>query len=996
MKPSVSYAVLAVAAFLAPPLAGAVTYSDMDDAAVFKVQANGFTPTLFWQRPPHPGGDSFAWNWLFHDAVLECPYASLYLDQPCLDAPIPDDVGTLAPGAGFAVGGFPQGSIVTGRWDLATIQATPVPDFLPWHFVNGFRLPGPSDYSGQLVDAGATFQPCPDDSDVDAPPLQGYSSHEFTGASTTTCSPQGDAAARDRFLNHAYNLASLTPNSQPDHDHDGHHDTAEPTTGHPLFASSTPFTDDDGDGTMNGFEPCDETFLVACCTGNYGVVPGPACNGYQTPSGCPTTNADRVCVRQSTVPKQVWAWDPVCRHAWTGAYANCKGSASNYGGSSAAYSGASYLEDGYGWRHIGDLPVLGPFTFDLIEPCPIDGATDSDQDSVPAFRFCWRRYTLTSDGTITSVPGQPAAGPAGDPDDGNDQVPIPGDLVMDPDGDGSASVVELGAGSHFASAESDPLSDDDGDGQFNQNEPLPLVGIEAQRAICTGAYGFVAYPACQGYPNPADTTTVTGYEVVRVGPGPAFYLWDAVCQSSYPVCRATSERGDQVPLYSGTFTTDGYGWRNLGQPLGPQDVTVLGPCSVPVEDQDADNVPLIRVCQRTLTIRPDGSYEFGTESFVSGHGDPDDEDPDDPLPMATLGPAVNELKQAALDAAAFVLAKANEALVLVSGYVEEVNQTKEEILADVLGAIPSVDQVVASLAQTTQDFTDAATREATGLQAAIDCIEAARANYAQQVGQRANEYLADPTPQRLEGLRSTLVVGLSAALDEAAACDAPGTAARVVLGIFQALGDSVTAYVGALDQTLGQAQDVVAAVQEFIGPTAGVLTSTVDLAFSFVDYAVAHAQAYQTELFETFSSLLETIAGLDYGQLAGGLAQEQQSQAAKATVRFTVQDVAQKPVAGASVHVTRGNQTVAQGVTSSQGVYVVSLDAETPFQYSVSKDGFQSRSAGFVTGAAGETVRLTVILDPPVDAASRYAPWVFYSLLGGAVLLLVSRWRRHR
>lgn len=202
----------------------------------------------------------------------------------------------------------------------------------------------------------------------------------------------------------------------------------------------------------------------------------------------------------------------------------------------------------------------------------------------------------------------------------------------DQDGDGSTDSQEVNAGSHVASANSNPATDDDGDGTLNSAEPNSSTN--ASRAACTGSYGVVKDRTCNGYETPAGVPT----NAVFVA-GTDVWAWDGICTpgatGAYAGCTATSNYVVSTSAYWGTFTADGYGWRRVGTvpTVGPQSMPVVVPCSVGFQtDADNDSVPVWRFCNAVVTVYPNGQYNVTEGTTAATVGDPQDDNPDYPVP----------------------------------------------------------------------------------------------------------------------------------------------------------------------------------------------------------------------------------------------------------------------------------------------------------------------------------------------------------------------------
>ncbi|MFA5944050.1 MAG: hypothetical protein WC876_06250 [Candidatus Thermoplasmatota archaeon] len=132
----------------------------------------------------------------------------------------------------------------------------------------------------------------------------------------------------------------------------------------------------------------------------------------------------------------------------------------------------------------------------------------------------------------------------------------------DADGDGYADSSEASAGSNPTEAASTPETDDDRDGKINRLELV--TGVNQGRALCTGAYGFVGSSGCGGYATPSGTK-VNGN--VIVDSSNRVWVWDGVCDDgatgNYNACTSTSNYSLKYTKYSGSFYSDGYGWRMM-------------------------------------------------------------------------------------------------------------------------------------------------------------------------------------------------------------------------------------------------------------------------------------------------------------------------------------------------------------------------------------------------------------------------------------------------
>ena len=218
---------------------------------------------------------------------------------------------------------------------------------------------------------------------------------------------------------------SQVPPSVADSDGDGAHQQAEVDGGAaPWHATSTPMTDDDGDGTLNVFEPAyrgtaaDPPYM---CTGSLGVVALPLCEGYTLPAGHSTSAQDAFKLVHKDAAGVVWVWDSVCSPALTGDYAACKGSG-NRGLASTPYAG-DWTSDGYGWRRPAG------HTAPVYAVCP-NGSQDPDGDRIPTLHICMSTVTI-ADGTVTQGPAEPWQS-VGDPDPEPNTAPSPGPLPVTP------------------------------------------------------------------------------------------------------------------------------------------------------------------------------------------------------------------------------------------------------------------------------------------------------------------------------------------------------------------------------------------------------------------------------------------------------------------------------------------------------------------------------------------------------------------------------------
>lgn len=208
---------------------------------------------------------------------------------------------------------------------------------------------------------------------------------------TATC--QENAAVQERYTiapNAA--LCDSLPGSAPgvcrgilggDFDRDGFPNEAEITgNSHPRQSGSTPFTDDDGDGTPNHAESS------PVCSGAYGIVSGHDCGGYAAaPGGC----TDRVCYDDQTGDVYVWE-----------------------------------IEEPYGYREAASVGILFPAT---VEYPGTPTTTDADGDGVPRIRFPECSRTVYPDGSMQDHGCSATFTTTGDPQDTNPNNPIPNDDV---------------------------------------------------------------------------------------------------------------------------------------------------------------------------------------------------------------------------------------------------------------------------------------------------------------------------------------------------------------------------------------------------------------------------------------------------------------------------------------------------------------------------------------------------------------------------------------
>jgi len=181
-----------------------------------------------------------------------------------------------------------------------------------------------------------------------------------------------------------------------DPDGDGQPSTSE--VGHgsdPIQSASTFYSDDDGDGTQNYYEPKTDGYGSIVCTGSLGLVYESSCKGYQNPPG---SSWPEPAWRDSA--GRIWIWDSVCVPAMSGNYAPCKAT-SNYVLTATPYNG-NYLDDGYGWR-LADRDSAAIATYGL---CPT-ATEDADGDGIPTIHVCTTTVTIGADGTISQGVPQP-------------------------------------------------------------------------------------------------------------------------------------------------------------------------------------------------------------------------------------------------------------------------------------------------------------------------------------------------------------------------------------------------------------------------------------------------------------------------------------------------------------------------------------------------------------------------------------------------------------
>lgn len=944
---------LAVVLFAFVPLApqGGAYVSAAADTYSFNVGSG--PPSLYWVRSPVYGGDILAY---------------------CLEAcshtrPLHQHAQPPGTEHSVAVGVIPVGSTLDGFWDLAVVLggSGSVGYSSVVRTAGGLTVTG---QSGCFITAGAGL-------------TEARSSSVAYGV--VDCPATFDGG----FLTHPYaNLPNVI--SFSDVDADTYAADAEVGAGSsPVRSASRPSTDDDGDGTANSVEPAGgQLGDRAACTGAYGVLAFSTCGGYVAPVGGTCGSAFAGACVDGAAPQRVWAWDPVCVPGAQGAYASCKLTASNYAGSPTPYTG-TFTGDGYGWRMLTTVPVVGPVTVEVPEICT-GYPVDADADQVPKVLVCKRSYVVSTSGTVTSSGAQTViAGPVGDPDDANNQVPVPSNLIQDPDADGSPSSVEVDSGSSPALAASRPSTDDDGDATLNNAEPVFVSGVVASRALCTGAYGVVASDACLGYAAPATTGCVGSPSGLWVCQNSAVHVWDSVCTDTYASCAASSQRVQPAPVYGGTFSGDGYGWRRLAWPITSQNVTVARVCDVPTADADADGVPVVRRCQRWLVVNPDGTFTWGPEVFVSATGDPNDGNVNDPIPNNTIASTLAQVEATKQQTVSQVLAAVNSTLVTVNGLVVTAQAAAAGAQASAGALAASVQATSASAQATALAFAASASQNATGLSSLQVCVSNAESAYVTNVGAKSNTYLASPTVANQTALQNALVFGAASMGDQVAACNAAGTAATVSKAVVAAGVSAFRSYASSLNATIAAGQQTVAVVSGLIGPSGAALNNTLAVALGSGSFAIQTVTVYVLSVQSLANQLLDAVAKFDYAALAGGIVSKQSAPASggRSTLRFFVHDSGRRLVANASVRVFDGDVVVFNQTTGPSGSVSGGFSAGKAYRLEVVHPKYLPYVASVVAPSEGSDMEVDVALDARLIPAN--VPTNVLFLVGGGLVVAV-------
>jgi len=241
----------------------------------------------------------------------------------------------------------------------------------------------------------------------------------------------------------------------------------------------------------------------------------------------------------------------------------------------------------------------------------------------------------------------------------------PGDL----DGDGHSDQTEFLEGSNYLRSNSTPNTDDDGDGTVNTNDPSASAGAPAG-GYCTGAFGIVSLTSvssspgsCGGYSAPTGCSLFEN--AVCMDDDDRIWVWDGYCQpgaeGDYEACKgeSSSNYDGSDEQYTGDYVSDGYGWRNAtpGNPvfptpldLGPQPCYQRSDGSWTFDstdanlDNDGDGLPAFALCEADWSIDEDGTVDMdanndGTFPVDSQRfGDPDDNDPNNPIPFNEINP----------------------------------------------------------------------------------------------------------------------------------------------------------------------------------------------------------------------------------------------------------------------------------------------------------------------------------------------------------------------
>lgn len=203
----------------------------------------------------------------------------------------------------------------------------------------------------------------------------------------------------------------------------------------------------------------------------------------------------------------------------------------------------------------------------------------------------------------------------------------------DVDGDGTSNEDEVDIGSHPLHAASRPETDDDANGLPN-NHPYNVGG---PRLVCNGSFGYLYHSECKGYGEPNRKVRSRPVQAFHYLDEEALWVWDAICfpgaAGDYAGCQDGAYLLDRAP-YQGDFADDGFGWRQVAnRGMLEVRVTVVAPCAAgPPPDDDGDGIVSVDVCDVTYALSPDGTVRTEVAGRRAVLGDPDDSNPDTPIP----------------------------------------------------------------------------------------------------------------------------------------------------------------------------------------------------------------------------------------------------------------------------------------------------------------------------------------------------------------------------
>lgn len=455
------------------------------------------------------------------------------------------------------------------------------------------------------------------------------------------------------------------------------------------------------------------------------------------------------------------------------------------------------------------------------------------------------------------------------------EAPIP-PPVPDPDhdNDGHGTLHELTWGSNPFHDQSTPDSDDDGDGTTNRDEPILLVGHDwdvGTNAVCTGAYGVVLW-MCGGYEAPPGATGPIAVYDDRV------YAWDGACIGStsgwYEECRTSNSYTYQDNI---TSRPAGYGWWQVTAVpiLEPTSTDYVGLCDEPVTDADNDTIPAVHLCDRSLTVYPNGDAEDSETAWRESWGDGCECDPDDPINHTLIA----ELEQATKDvhneyagiAGALVNDTVNQTTDFISEIAgdvatlrEAVNQTAEDALET------DVEAYLADLHNRTDQHIGALQNQTQQWLQATDCIGDHTTDYTTIVRARLDAYIEDPSVESFDQLESATVTGAGTLAANAGTCyDALQFPGQVVETGINATRDALaTGFQAARD-----AQDTLNATIALLGESGEYVNAALNAtlaaaeqgtttAVGFLDAMTTFLQAYaESQMEGGATGLLEQLDG---------------------------------------------------------------------------------------------------------------------------------------